>query len=67
MQKNNGLQIASSVCFDFKEAQVSGDSFLEVYMDTYDQIIYISVTQQDWACCRQQIWTKTGGFSDCFL
>lgn len=67
MQKNNGLQIASSVCFDFKEAQVCGDSLLEVCMDTYDQIIYIPVTQQGWACCRQGIWTKMGIFCNCFL
>lgn len=38
MLKNHGLHIASSVCFDFKEAQVSGDSFLGVCMDTSDQI-----------------------------
>lgn len=41
MLKNHGLHIASSVCFDFKEAQVSGDSFLGVCMDTSDQITSI--------------------------
>lgn len=67
MQKNYGLHIASSVCFDFQEAKVSGDSLLGMCMDTSDKIIYIPVTQQGWACCRQGTWTKSGVFCDCFL
>lgn len=34
MLKNHGLHIVSSVFFDFEEAQISGHSFLGVFMDT---------------------------------
>lgn len=66
MLKNHGLHIVSSV-FDFLEAQISGDSFLGVCTNTSDQIIYIPVTQQSWAYCRQGAWTKIGIFCDCFF
>lgn len=52
------------VVFDFREAEVS---FIGVCMDTSDQIIYILVTQQGWAYCRQGAWTKREVFCDCFL
>lgn len=62
MQKNHGLHIASSVWL-----QGGWGLFHRSCMDTSDQIIYILVTQQGWAYCRQGTWTKREVFCDCFL
>lgn len=63
MQKNHGLHIAGSVWL-----QGGWDLFLRsVHGYIWPDYIYILVTQQGWACCRQGTWTKREVFCDCFL